>query len=1074
MSKRKIDSSSFLPDADDDSSRKSNKMTEGKRLESWRRPSFSAPFDPRTMDLRFQKLEIDYITGDPLLGMPGAQRAPVPIIRMWGVTSEGVSVQCNVHGFCPYLYVRAPLNFRESDCEEFRELLNSAVEESIINYRDRAPCYVLKVSIHQKESIRGFSPIRTPFLQIIVTLPNHIPILRKILETGFSFPDGATPMVYGTYESNLPFILRFMIDIEMGGGFWLNLVAGTYTLTRASSACQIEVDVSYLSVISLKPESAPENSDMAPFRVLSFDIECKGRKGCFPDPEKDPVIQIANYVTIQGQSQPIIRNIFNLDTCDPIPGADVIEFKTEDILLLKWAEFVRACDPDIIIGYNISNFDFPYLLNRAKKLKLDGFFYLGKVRESAARMKERTFTSKAFGTRKSMETTLDGRVILDVMQAIQRDKKLSSYSLNAVSSQFLGERKEDVHHSNISTLFMGTSQDRKRLAVYCLKDAYLPQRLLEKLLIVYNYIEMVRVTGVPLSFLLSRGQSIKVVSQVYRMAREDGLLIPYYSNDEARAGGNGAGKGDAPKGKGYKGATVIEPIRGYHTNPIMTLDFASLYPSIMLAHNLSYDTLLDKMRIPMGFVEGVDFEMSPTPAFACFVLEKHKKGILPKILSRLLAARRQARVELAKESDPLRKACLDARQLALKVSANSVYGFTGATIGQLPCIEISGSVTAYGRMMIDLTQNTVQEHYRKANGYPFDAVVIYGDTDSVMVDFGDITLEQAMTYGKEAAGLVTKKFVTPIKLEFEKGYWPYLLISKKRYAGLFWTRLDKYDKIDSKGLETVRRDNCGLVKDIANAALNKILVERNPLAAVEYVKHKISELLRNEIDLSLLIITKGYTKEDYGTAKYAHIELAKRMHERDPNTAPAVGDRIPFVVVKGHKKAKLFEKIEDPIYVLEHGIPLDYQYYLQNQLRKPLTRIFRAILPNVEVLFEGEHTRVITNPTPVSGGIMGFIQKRKQCIRCRVTMNKEDEEFPTCAACRPKEVDSFIQQNEILRQAEQKFCRLWTQCQACQGSLIQPVICSSRDCPLFYTRKKVQKEVSDLTIKVNEFKSIEW
>lgn len=130
-----------------------------------------------------------------------------------------------------------------------------------------------------------------------------------------------------------------------------------------------------------------------------------------------------------------------------------------------------------------------------------------------------------------------------------------------------------------------------------------------------------------------------------------------------------------------------------------------------------------------------------------------------------------------------------------------MYGFTGATIGKLPCLAISTSVTAYGRQMIDLTKREVEAQYSIKNGYDHDAQVIYGDTDSVMVKFGCPDLPTAMRLGAEAADLVSAKFKKPIKLEFEKVYFPYLLISKKRYAGLYWTRPDKYDKMDTKGIE---------------------------------------------------------------------------------------------------------------------------------------------------------------------------------------------------------------------------------------------------------------------------------
>lgn len=175
----------------------------------------------------------------------------------------------------------------------------------------------------------------------------------------------------------------------------------------------------------------------------------------------------------------------------------------------------------------------------------------------------------------------------------------------------------------------------------------------------------------------------------------------------------------AEAGEDYEGATVIEPIRGYYSQPIATLDFSSLYPSIMMAHNLCYTTLLrpqdkDKLK-PDDYIR--------TPAGNYFVKASIRKGLLPKILEALLAARKKAKQDLAVETDPLRQKVLDGRQLALKISANSVYGFTGAQVGKLPCLEISQSVTAFGRMMIEKTKNEVETKYRVENGYAHDAKV---------------------------------------------------------------------------------------------------------------------------------------------------------------------------------------------------------------------------------------------------------------------------------------------------------------------------------------------------------------
>ncbi|CAG8652886.1 1903_t:CDS:10, partial [Paraglomus brasilianum] len=579
--------------------------------------------------------------------------------------------------------------------------------------------------------------------------------------------------------------------------------------------------------------------------------------------------------------------------------------------------------------------------------------------------------------RQPFRQRLMGRLQLDLLQVMQRDYKLRSYTLNSVCAHFLGEQKEEVHHSIITDLQNANSETRRRLALYCLKDAYLPQRLLDKLLCLINYMEMARVTGVPFNYLLARGQQIKVLSQLYRKAFEQDLVIPAMRPEGT----------DDP----YEGATVIEPKKGYYDVPIATLDFSSLYPSIMIAHNICYTTLLSPQDVDILKLRA-DVDYIVTPNNARFAKKHLRKGLLPTILEDLLTARKRAKADLKKETDPFKRAVLDGRQLALKLSANSVYGFTGATAGKLPCLEISSSVTAYGRQMIERTKQELESQFTQSNGYQHDIEVIYGDTDSVMVKFGVNDLKETMRLGKEAADYVTAKFIKPINLEFEKIYYPYLLISKKRYAGLYWTRPEKWDKLDTKGIETVRRDNCLLVQNVIETCLRKILIDRDVKGAEEYTKRTIADLLQNKIDMSQLVITKALSKsvtlQDYA-GKQAHVELAERMRKRDAGSAPTLGDRVAYVIVKASKGAAAYEKSEDPIYVLENNIPIDTKYYLENQLSKPLLRIFEPILGDrAGSLLAGDHTRVIQVATPTVGGLMKFTVKTATCLGCRTPLSK--------------------------------------------------------------------------------------
>jgi DNA polymerase delta subunit 1 len=234
--------------------------------------------------------------------------------------------------------------------------------------------------------------------------------------------------------------------------------------------------------------------------------------------------------------------------------------------------------------------------------------------------------------------------------------------------------------------------------------------------------------------------------------------------------------------------------------------------------------------------------------------------------------------------------------------------------------------------------------------------------------------------------------------------------------------------------------------------------------------------------MSKLVITKALSKdfsgddeEDGSTAKsknpdnqykgkQAHVELALRMRKRDAGSAPGLGDRVAYVIIKGAAGAKNFERSEDPIFVLENNLPIDTKYYLENQLAKPLGRIFEPILGEKKAgqLLTGEHTRSISVAAPTLGGLMKFAKKTQTCMGCKKPLTgKEEAAGAVCSNCRPRIGELYQKTLHKVSDLEVRFGRLWTQCQRCQGSLHNEVICSSRDCPIFYMRMKAKKDVED-------------
>lgn len=1000
---------------------------------------------------------------------------------VFGVTDDGVSICCRVLGFKPYFYYSLPKSFRgEVNLNILRTQLNESISLNSSNNNNNAKECIDNIEIVQKKNIMYYNnQTDTNYLKLTFANTYNMKMFEQYAQV---YTKILNFNALEKFEHKIDFTIRFMCDLNIVGCSWLELPSehwrtldtNQYLNANTKSTCQFNVSINYDKIIVHAPNDLWAR--IAPLRILSFDIECAGRRGIFPEPSIDPVIQIANVVYLQGNDEPFIRNVFVLNSCAPIDGQDLLCFDNEHTLLERWQQFVQSVDPDLLTGYNIMNFDLPYLLRRADALGVVSFSFLGRMVGEHTTIVERDSFSKQTGHRKLTFMNISGRVIFDLFPIILREHKLRSSSLNAVSFHFLNEKKEDVHHSIITDLHNESSIARRRLAVYCAKDAYLPVKLLNKLMCVINYIEMARVTGVPLSYLIVRGQQVKVFSQLLRAAQKRNLIIPSIIES--------CNKNNAP----FEGATVIEPDRGFHSDPIATLDFASLYPSIMIAYNLCYTTLVSPSpKLPQNLnLSPDDTNITPNLNHS-FVKPTIMKGVLPEILENLLEARKIAKRDLKNETDPQKKKVLDGRQLALKVSANSVYGFTGAQMGKLPCLAISASVTAYGRSMIEFTKNFVQKHYEGSH-------VIYGDTDSIMVNFGKIERSKAMDLGKEAADLISKQFISPIKLEFEKVYHPYLLIQKKRYAGLLFTKPDKHDKLDCKGkcecvcvffrllismivgIETVRRDNAPIVATLIKDSLETLLIKNDSNAAVEHVKDVIRKLMKGDIDISSLIITKELAKAKYASTQ-PHAELALKLAKRDPGSAPKLGDRVSFVICAGDKKELASKRAEDPIYALENSIPIDKNYYLHNQIAKPVLRIFSAILGGEakakKILLTGRHMDNKNTSISKNSPLSKFIIIRPSCIRCKVSLSGCNSKV-FCDKCLVN--GQIIRDEECtkLNNAKSKRDELWDECRRCQGSDDLAVICTNRDCNIYFSRQKIKYDVEEQEKIVKRFEALDW
>ena len=346
---------------------------------------------------------------------------------------------------------------------------------------------------------------------------------------------------------------------------------------------------------------------------------------------------------------------------------------------------------------------------------------------------------------------------------------------------------------------------------------------------------------------------------------------------------------------------------------------------------------------------GVEYEQFGPHRFA-----QNVPSLLPVILMDLKAYRKKAKKLMAAAEGTPMEAIYNGQQLAYKISMNSIYGFTGASKGMLPLVAIASTVTMRGRQMIEETKNYVEANFPGAK-------VRYGDTDSVMVEFdvqgrkGIDAIKYSWELGERAAEQCTKLFKAPNDLELEKVYCPYFLYSKKRYAAKMYEgghapdgTLDiKFKKIDIKGLQVVRRDSCPYVRETLKTLLGMVLESSDPMPVLEFAREAGRKLMTGDVPVEKLLMSKQLAAE-YKVPQ-PHVTVRDKMRQRAPGSEPQQGDRVAFVIVKG--EGKMFEKAEDPVWVRERNIPLDYQYYFTNQFKKPVQDLLEPLV-SADLIFD--------------------------------------------------------------------------------------------------------------------------
>lgn len=705
--------------------------------------------------------EGNYVIKDPEQAMFDSmrkQRSKSSEAIFHGIAPEGHTVCLHIPSFRPYFYLK--LGYPWS-AEKIRRLVFGLERKCVLD-----PGSIKWEQVERKELFCFLStddapadPCTWTFLRL--SFPNlavhniasgkcRYPLeIRGITETRVAFS------VEEVFRDPVSQAQRFMDDLDLKPESWVYIEGGRWRKQdkdNTISTCRYEIvsNEKYLKPLGgdISHPLVEDPDNPAPILIDSYDIECY----CHPSrdfPDADEVEDVAYVVCHSfawfGTVPPALKEkgvelekVFLrvaqvIGSCAPLDGCIVEECRDETQLLCRFRDWATVImDADLLHAYNGDKFDVPYLFKRAQLMdekKCKRFFYMSRIVDHTVSLVKKKLSSGFLGDQELSLIKPEGRRTFDLFQYLngQSSMRLDSYGLDAVAERFLGDKKHPIAPKDINAAWGSSDGDVHKVVAYCCQDCDLPVRLMEKLKIFILIIEMCRVTLTPWQVINTSGQQIKVFNQLMHFCHRQGLVL------------NRIGDKTYAATEKYQGGTVIDPSPGWHTDPVATLDFASLYPTIMMAHNLCYSTfvpdcnyskLVRKYGIPTETKERdyttLDFgnglilrEFSTNGRIHRFV--QNGKGICPMILRTLGQRRKIAKKAMAQAPNDLVRAIMNGRQLSIKVSMNSLYGFTGVRVGKYPCQAIAETVTVTGGRMITHCRDCMESWYPGTK-------VIYGDS----------------------------------------------------------------------------------------------------------------------------------------------------------------------------------------------------------------------------------------------------------------------------------------------------------------------------------------------------------
>ncbi|CAO1623914.1 unnamed protein product [Parajaminaea phylloscopi] len=722
----------------------------------------------------------------------------------------------------------------------------------------------------------------------------------------------------------------------------------------------------------------PDGREKQHMTVFAIEVHANSRRQLQPDPKVDPIQCIAYSFQNEDEtlydtgSRPGLRTgliIFDgteddsdsKGGCPPfrpdrmgLSHLPVTVVNAELDMFNALIDLVRELDPEILVGYEIHNGSWGYVIERARHhLGYELVPELGRVNN----LSTGTAGGKAdsWGWTQTSALKITGRHILNIWRLMRGELNLNQYTYENVVFHLLRSRVPRFPSDQLTQWYKSQRPHHvARVLKYWIERVETDLLILETSGFVFRTAEFARIYGIDFFSVISRGSQFKVESVMFRIAKPESFLLPS-PNSKQVAESNAA----------ECLPLILEPQSAFYKGPVLVLDFQSLYPSVMIAYNICYSTCLGRvskfqgvdkfgfseLSVPEGLITLLQDDINISANGLVYVKPHVRKSLLAKMLTEILDTRVMVKGSIkGRKSDKSFVRTQNARQLSLKLLANVTYGYTSATFsGRMPCVEIADSIVQYGRETLEKAIALI--HANTSWG----AQVVYGDTDSLFIYLPDRSKDEAFRIGNEISEAITAANPKPIKLKFEKVYLPSVLLAKKRYVGFKYEAPDEVTpEFNAKGIETVRRDGFPMLQRMLETCIRILFTSQDLSLVKSYCQKQWRSILASHAAINDFIIAKevrlgGYSENGVPPPGAA---VSTRRMLTDARLEPQHAERVPYLITLGEPKAKLNDLAVDPGTMLANPmLQLNAMYYITRGIIPPLTRIFNLLGADVEQWF---------------------------------------------------------------------------------------------------------------------------